>query len=290
MSWQGWKSSGKPRRPNYDPPGGGRKDDRYGNKGRSWEEDDGGTGSTREMFTTVSNKGPGRTRDVVEHARQVQKDLSSKGMEKKRQAEEKDHADYINQLQHRVLDHLADWEGEDYLSSFMCQVHVDDRAYHTSQKAIKNFVEEYLDDVVEVFRSPGEANGQYSFRMRTVEKGKGKNHGKRDDQRPSKSRRRGGRGRSNTPEEEDEPAYGTKVHVANLNYDTAAWQLEQHIGAFFETKSCRIKTTTTKNGSERSRGWGVVEFFNGEDARQAIEWYHDTTLDGRMLAMKEYQE
>ena len=195
MSWKGWPHSG------------GRQDDRYGNKGRSWQEDDGGgTGGSREKFTEVSSKGPGRTRDVVEHAWQVQKDLSSKGMENKRRAEQKDHDDYVNQLQHRVLDHLAAWEGEDFLSSFMCQVHVDDRAYHTSQKAIKNFVEEYLDDVVEVFRSPGEANGQYSFRMRTVEKGKGKNHGKRDDQRPSKSRRRGGRGRSNTPEEEDEPA------------------------------------------------------------------------------------
>jgi hypothetical protein len=171
-----------------------------GSKHRSGRRD-GGTGSSgRDVYQAPSYQMPNRTKDVVEHARRVQRDLSSVSMENKRHEEKMDQEAYTNRFMHLILDHLADWEGEDYLSSFMNNCHLEDRAQHKTQKAIKAFIEEFLDDVVQVIHSPGESAGQYSIRMRTVDEDSedkdGSNGGKSDseeEKRPSKSRRRGRR-------------------------------------------------------------------------------------------------
>jgi len=289
MSWHGWKNQGKPRKPSYEPEE-RSKGDRHGNKGRQWSEGDAGTGSTgtrKEVYQAPSTHGPGRTKDVVEHARQVQRDLASKGLEKKRQAEEQDQDDYVNNFQHRILDHLAEYEGEDWLSNFMFQVHAEDRQQHTSQKAIKSFIEEYMDDVVEVFHTEGANTGQYSIRMRTTEvaekgsTGSSKQGGKKksSDYRPSKWRRQ---------EEEPEAEHPVKLHVSNLNFDTKAWQLREVLEESFAVKD--VNVIYPAPGAERSRGWAIVEFYSGEDAKNAIEWYHDYYLDGRPLMLRVFVE
>ena len=84
---------------------------------------DAGTGSSgRDVYQAPSYRMPGRTKDVVEHARRVQRDLSSVSMENKRHEEKMDQDAYTNRFMHLILDHLAAWEGEDWLSSFMFQV------------------------------------------------------------------------------------------------------------------------------------------------------------------------
>ena len=196
---------------------------------------------------------------------------------------------YTNRFMHLILDHLSAWEGEDYLSSFMNNCHLEGRAQHKTQKAIKAFIEEFLDDVVQVIHSPGESAGQYSIRMRTVNEDKqGSNSGKSDseeEKRPSKSRRRGRRSGSRSPKQ---PEHGVKVHVGNLNYDTQGWQIREVLGASFYVKECQV--IYPYPGAERSRGWAIVEFWSGADAKQAIEWYHDWMLDGRMMAMREFRD
>ena len=77
---------------------------------------DAGTGSSgawKEVYQAPSYQMPGRTRDVVEHAQQVQRDLSSMGLQNKRHAEQMDQEAYTNRFMHLSLDHRAAWEGED---------------------------------------------------------------------------------------------------------------------------------------------------------------------------------
>ena len=50
-----------------------------------------------------------------------------------------------------------------------------------------------------------------------------------------------------------------------------------------------VKAIYPKPGAERSKGWAIVEFFSGKDAKQAIEWHHEYTLDGRMIALREFE-
>ena len=97
-------------------------------------------------------------------------------------------------------------------------------------------------------------------------------------------RRRGRRSGSRSPEE---PEHGVKVHVSNLNYDTLGWQIRQVLEASFYVKECQV--IYPHPGAERSRGWAIVEFWTGEDAKQAIEWHHEYTLDGRMIALREFE-
>ena len=41
---------------------------------------------------------------------------------------------YTNRFMHLILDHLAAWEGEDYLSSFMNNCNLEDRAQHKTRR------------------------------------------------------------------------------------------------------------------------------------------------------------
>ena len=123
--------------------------------------------------------------------------------------------------------------------------------------------------------------------MRTVneeKKGSSKSDSE-DEKRPSKSRRRGRRSGSRSPKQ---PEHGVKVHVGNLHYDTQGWQIREVLEASFYVKECQVIYPFP--GAERSRGWAIVEFWSGADAKQAIEWYHDWMLDGRMMAMREFRE
>ena len=159
-----------------------------GSKQRSSRRDAGTGSSGRDVYQAPSYRMPNRTKDVVEHARQVQRDLSSMGLENKRHAEQMDQEAYTNRLQHLILDHLAAWKREDWLSSFMFQVDQEARAQHKTQKAIKHFVEEFLDDVVEGPRTEGECRA-VPIRMRTVKEEK-KGSSKKEDGEEQRAQRR----------------------------------------------------------------------------------------------------
>ena len=79
-----------------------------------------------------------------------------------------------------------------------------------------------------------------------------------------------------------------KVHVGNLNYDTKPWALKQFIEQFYNTKEVTI--SYAKKGSQRSRGFGCVEFFTQEDAEAAMEFFEDQLLDGRKITLRIYEE
>ena len=120
---------------------------------------DAGTGSSgarRDVYQAPSYRMPGRTRDVVEHARQVQRDLSSMGLENKRHAEQMDQEAYTGQAPDH--DHLAPGRGRTQ------QLHVPGGpggpGPAQDKKAIKHSVEEFW-TMWSRCPAPRESAGQY---------------------------------------------------------------------------------------------------------------------------------
>ena len=77
---------------------------------------------------------------------------------------------------------------------------------------------------------------------------------------------------------------GSKLYVGNLSFDTTDQGLEQAFSEYGEVASA---TVVKDQYSNRSRGFGFVEFVQGADAQKAKESMNGKELDGRELKVDE---
>mmetsp|Transcript_31895 Transcript_31895/g.36260 ORF Transcript_31895/g.36260 Transcript_31895/m.36260 type:complete len:228 (-) Transcript_31895:702-1385(-) len=75
---------------------------------------------------------------------------------------------------------------------------------------------------------------------------------------------------------------GTKLFVGNLAYETTDDSLRSHMEVAGDIKDVHI----FKDRSYRSKGCGVVQYYNPEDAKRAIDILRDANLDGRRLLIR----
>ena len=73
-----------------------------------------------------------------------------------------------------------------------------------------------------------------------------------------------------------------KLFVGNLSYNTTEDSLEGLFTQVGPVDSVRVMRDMTTG---RSRGFGFVEMQSEDDARNAIEKFNDTELDGRRIAV-----
>ncbi|MBD3180865.1 RNA-binding protein [Candidatus Poribacteria bacterium] len=78
-----------------------------------------------------------------------------------------------------------------------------------------------------------------------------------------------------------------KLYVGNLNFDTTDQQLEEAFSQYGEVVSAVV---IRDRDTDRSRGFGFVEFSQEEDAQKAKEAMNGTDLDGRMLKVDDARE
>src|SRR3990167_9054469 len=77
---------------------------------------------------------------------------------------------------------------------------------------------------------------------------------------------------------------GTRLYVGGLSYDTTDEGLKEAFAKAGAVKSARVMRDRETN---RSRGFGFVEYENGEDAAKGIEMCNGKELDGRKLRVNE---
>ncbi len=79
-----------------------------------------------------------------------------------------------------------------------------------------------------------------------------------------------------------------KLYVGNLPFDAQ----ESALKAMFETDGRQVASVQiiTDRDTGRSRGFGFVEFENGEDARKAIDAVNGKDFGGRALTVNEARE
>ena len=77
---------------------------------------------------------------------------------------------------------------------------------------------------------------------------------------------------------------GRKLYVGNLSFDTTDQQLEQSFSEYGEIASA---TVVRDRDTNRSRGFGFVEFTQDADAQKAKEAMNGKELDGRALKVDE---
>jgi RNA recognition motif-containing protein len=77
---------------------------------------------------------------------------------------------------------------------------------------------------------------------------------------------------------------GNKLYVGNLNFDTTDQELEQ---AFSEYGQVVSAVVVRDRDTDRSRGFGFVEFAQEADAQKAKEAMNGTDLAGRPLKVDE---
>jgi len=71
-----------------------------------------------------------------------------------------------------------------------------------------------------------------------------------------------------------------KLFVGNLDYSVKDEDLEKHFGQYGEVVSARVITDRETN---RSRGFGFVEFADEESAQKAKKELQDSELSGRAI-------
>lgn len=76
----------------------------------------------------------------------------------------------------------------------------------------------------------------------------------------------------------------TKLFVGSLAWATNDDSLKAHFEAIAPVVSARVVTDRETN---RSRGFGFVEFENDDAAKEAIEKLNDSELDGRNITVNE---
>eukprot|EP00347_Sterkiella_histriomuscorum_P022477 403338343 len=88
------------------------------------------------------------------------------------------------------------------------------------------------------------------------------------------------------PLEREQQGAGYKVYVTNLAFATDWRSLKDHM------KKCGfvVRADIFEDDKGRSKGTGVVEFRNQNDAIRAIREVNSTQLDGRTVYVKEYHE
>ncbi|CAL1147714.1 unnamed protein product [Cladocopium goreaui] len=81
----------------------------------------------------------------------------------------------------------------------------------------------------------------------------------------------------------------TKVFVGNLPY-TVTWQeLKDSMRQVGEVVHVEL-FTDHGDPKGRSKGCGVVEFTTYGAARRAVQYMHDTMIQGRLMYVREYYE
>ncbi len=77
---------------------------------------------------------------------------------------------------------------------------------------------------------------------------------------------------------------GSKLYVGNLSFDTTDQGLKQSFSKYGELVSA---TVVRDRDTDRSRGFGFVEFSQKADAQKAKEAMNGKELDGRALKVDE---
>jgi len=77
---------------------------------------------------------------------------------------------------------------------------------------------------------------------------------------------------------------GSKLYVGNLSFDTTDQGLEQSFSEYGELVSA---TVVRDRNTDRSRGFGFVEFSQEADAQKAKGAMNGKELDGRALKVDE---
>lgn len=80
---------------------------------------------------------------------------------------------------------------------------------------------------------------------------------------------------------------GSKLYIGNLSFDTTDQELEQSFSEFGEIVSA---TVVRDRDTDRSRGFGFVEFANQADAQKAKEAMDGKEVNGRALKVDEARE
>ena len=78
-----------------------------------------------------------------------------------------------------------------------------------------------------------------------------------------------------------------KLYVGNLSFDTTDQELE---GLFSEYGEVTSASVVKDRDTNRSRGFGFVEFAKDEDAKKAKEGVDGKELGGRSLRVDDAQE
>jgi RNA recognition motif-containing protein len=77
---------------------------------------------------------------------------------------------------------------------------------------------------------------------------------------------------------------GSKLYVGNLSFGTTDQELEQAFSEYGELASAAV---VKDRDTDRSRGFGFVEFAQEADAQKAKESMNGKELDGRALKVDE---
>ena len=77
---------------------------------------------------------------------------------------------------------------------------------------------------------------------------------------------------------------GSKLYVGNLSFDTTDQELEQAFSEYGEIVSA---TVVRDRDTDRSRGFGFVEFAQEADAQKAKEGMNGKDIGGRALKVDE---
>lgn len=75
-----------------------------------------------------------------------------------------------------------------------------------------------------------------------------------------------------------------KLFVGNLSYNVTDDQLNDHFAQAGAVSSAQV---VKDRDTGRSRGFGFVEYASDEDAKKAVEMFHEKELDGRPLIVNE---
>ena len=254
-----------------------------GAKGRGYADGTGGTG--------IAALPP----DVLKHAAAVRRSLTSKAADARRQEEEKAQTEYRNNLMHEVLKFLKANDGEGWMSTFFYEVHHSQR--EASQKKMVEFIEQYMEELVECYEDDTRNQGQYCMRMIMESESEedddewepAPKKGQRRTRQDGYSRDRAGSGKHQrrkvsapTP-----PGNRMKVHVGNINWESEENDLQEYFekcGDIYSVKIIYDKETG------KCKGWAIVEIVSNKDAKQAIEELHDTIFDGRRIRVREFSE
>lgn len=78
-----------------------------------------------------------------------------------------------------------------------------------------------------------------------------------------------------------------KIYVGNLPWSIRDQQLEEMFSEVGEVVSARVITDRATN---RSKGFGFVEFSSSEEAQAAIEKFNEFEIEGRALRVNEAQD
>ena len=80
---------------------------------------------------------------------------------------------------------------------------------------------------------------------------------------------------------------GSKLYVGNLSFDTGDQELEQAFSEYGEVVSAVV---VKDRDTDRSRGFGFVEFAQEADAQSAKEGMNGKEVGGRALRVDEARE